>query len=215
MSPLACTRATSFSFRASSSSICSWISASFSIAAAYTAFLPFSLIQSGGSAPANCSSDTLHAAQRFAHLSSSSSSAAIHSGTSLLSAFRRLASLTAHFIWPCRASFATMSSIHWGAVMLLSCISFTDCFAHISVACWATLCFFSSQVRDDSLLHHSGALSGRDPNMFQNLLLGPVAPSCLRDAAPAISPAERAHCSSGAIPARGWGVGLAAEKKLR
>mmetsp|Transcript_18703 Transcript_18703/g.49308 ORF Transcript_18703/g.49308 Transcript_18703/m.49308 type:complete len:215 (+) Transcript_18703:509-1153(+) len=204
MSPLACTRATSFSFRASSSSICSWISASFSIAAAYTAFLPFSLIQSGGSAPANCSSDTLHAAQRFAHLSSSSSSAAIHSGTSLLSAFRRLASLTAHFIWPCWASLRTMSSIHVGTVWLVSLSSFTVCLAHTSVARWLTLLLCSSHVRAVSLLHHSGAFSGRPLNMFQNLLAGPDPPSCWtsREATDTASPAERMRCTNGAMAAR-------------
>mmetsp|Transcript_94672 Transcript_94672/g.250309 ORF Transcript_94672/g.250309 Transcript_94672/m.250309 type:complete len:215 (+) Transcript_94672:534-1178(+) len=204
MSPLACTRATSFSFSAFSSSSCSWISASLSVAAANTPLRPFSLIHSGGSSPEYSSSATLHAAQRLAHLLSSSTSAAIHSGTSWPSAFSRLTSFTAHFIWPCRASLVTMSSIHLGIVWLVSRSSFTICLAHTSVARWLTLLLCSSHVRAVSLLHHSGAFSGRPLNMFQNLLAGPDPPSCWtsREATDTASPAERMRCTNGAMAAR-------------
>mmetsp|Transcript_95702 Transcript_95702/g.252866 ORF Transcript_95702/g.252866 Transcript_95702/m.252866 type:complete len:296 (-) Transcript_95702:55-942(-) len=162
-SPSALTSAVSSSFSSSSSSSCSWSSSAFSCAASRIPFLAFSAIQTGTSSLAALNSALLHAAQRFAHLRSSDSRSAIHWGTSLPSALKRLTSCAAHFAFPLFSSSETSLSIHSGTVSFCS-MSCLVCFlAHSRVACCSMRSFLCFQVSCASSLHHVGALSGRGP----------------------------------------------------
>mmetsp|Transcript_68692 Transcript_68692/g.182506 ORF Transcript_68692/g.182506 Transcript_68692/m.182506 type:complete len:301 (-) Transcript_68692:55-957(-) len=162
-SPWAFTSASSLSFSSSISSISSWSSAAFSVAASRTPFLPFSAIHWGTSWFASFSSAALHAAQRLAHLASSSTISSIHFGVSLPSAFMRFDSATAHFALPLFSSSDTILSIHSGTVSFFSSMSFTAFLAHSRVMCCCMRSLRCFQVSWLSSLHHVGAFSGRRP----------------------------------------------------
>merc|ERR1719387_3280404 len=123
-------------------------------------FLPFSTIHWGTSSFASFSSAALHAAQRLAHLASSSTSSSIHLGVSLPSALSRFDSWTAHFALPLFSSSDTILSIHSGTVSFCSSICFTIFLAHSRVWCCCMRSFLCTQVSWVSFLHHVGALSG-------------------------------------------------------
>merc|ERR1719188_2890922 len=125
-------------------------------------FLALSIIHAGTSSFVAFSSWALQAAQRFAHLSSSLTSAIIHSGVSLPSAFNRLDSVTAHLSLPLFSSSDTILSIHSGMVAFspsASLYCFTIFLAHWRVLYCSMRCFRCFHVSSVSFLHHSGASS--------------------------------------------------------